>query len=64
MLVGFWHFCCPECGMGDSELGRLAGDQEFACDVCNDEGRTVSLQRRPADELMPAYAPIRLGLAA
>jgi hypothetical protein len=34
MLAGHWQFHCPECGMGDFELGRLAADQELACDVC------------------------------
>ena len=34
MLDGHWHFHCPECGMGDFELGHLAGDQELFCEVC------------------------------
>ena len=29
MTGGYWHFQCPECGMGDFELGHLAADQEF-----------------------------------
>ena len=40
---GFWHFQCPECGMGDAELGRLAADQELHCEVCAEE-RQVSIR--------------------
>ena len=30
---GCWHFQCPECGMGDFELGHLANDHQFFCEV-------------------------------
>jgi hypothetical protein len=65
MSNGYWHFQCPECGMGDFELGRLADDQEFVCEVCLEEGRgEVRLERWTADDLMPTYARLRPGLAA
>ena len=51
--------------MGDFELGRLADDQEFVCEVCLEEGRgEVRLERWTADDLMPTYARLRPGLAA
>jgi hypothetical protein len=65
MADGHWHFHCPECGMGDFELGRLAADQEFFCEVCVEEGRgLIRLERCPADNELPVYARFRLGLAA
>jgi hypothetical protein len=66
MLDGHWHFHCPECGMGDFELGHLAGDQEFICQVCLEEGRgTIHLQRWPGQgNDAPDYALFRPGLAA
>jgi predicted RNA-binding Zn-ribbon protein involved in translation (DUF1610 family) len=65
MLDRFWHFHCPECGMGDFELGYLAADQEFVCEVCLEDGRgEIRLERWTADDLMPAYARLRLDLAA
>ena len=65
MLNGHWHFHCPECGMGDFELGHLAADQELFCEVClEEEGRLIRLERWPADEETPVYARFRPGLAA
>jgi hypothetical protein len=65
MRDGYWHFHCPECGMGDFELGHLADDQEFVCQVClEEEGRLILLERWPADEEAPAYALFRPDLAA
>jgi hypothetical protein len=65
MLDGHWHFQCPECDMGDFELGRLAADQELFCEVClEEESRLIRLQRWPADDELPAYARFRPGLAA
>jgi hypothetical protein len=39
MFGGYWHFQCPECGMGDIELGYLAGDQDYYCEVCLEQDR-------------------------
>jgi hypothetical protein len=65
MLEGHWHFQCPECGMGDFELGCLADDQQLFCEVCVEEGRgLIRLARWPADEEISAYALFRPGLAA
>ena len=33
-VVARWHFQCPECGMGDEEIGRLAEADEIYCEVC------------------------------
>jgi hypothetical protein len=65
MLKGHWYFQCPECGMGDFELGHLAEDQKLFCEVClEEEGRLILLERWPADEVIPDYALFRTGLAA
>ena len=65
MFDGHWHFQCPECGLGDFELGYLADDQQLFCDVClQEESRLIRLQRWPAEEVVPAYARLRPGLAA
>lgn len=62
---GFWCFQCAECGFGNEELGRLADDQEFCCEVCLDEGRgEVRLQRWLGEEAAPVYARLRGVLAA
>jgi hypothetical protein len=65
MLDGYWHFQCPECGMGDFELGRLADDQMFVCEVCLEEGRgTIRLERWLAADEMPASGRLQHDLAA
>jgi hypothetical protein len=65
MSNSYWHFQCPECGMGDFELGRLADDQELICEVCLEDGRgQIRLERWPAEENAPAYARLRPVLAA
>jgi hypothetical protein len=65
MLDGCWHFQCPECGMGDFELGHLATDQESFCEVCLEEGRAlILLERWLADDATAIYALLRTGLAA
>jgi hypothetical protein len=65
MLDEHWHFHCPECGMGDFELGYLANDHQFFCEVCVDEGRgLIRLERWPVEDVAPAYALLRPGLAA
>ncbi len=64
MPHGFWHFRCPECGIGDCELGYLAGDQDLHCEVClEEESRLVRLHRWLAAE-QPDYARLRPSLAA
>ena len=63
MLDGHWHFHCPECGMGDFELGHLADDQEFICQVCL-EKVGVSSDGRAKSNDAPDYARFRPGLAA
>ena len=61
----YWHFQCPECGMGDFELGELADDQTLVCEVCLEEGRgAVRLERWPAADPMPATARVGHDLAA
>lgn len=62
---GCWHFQCPECGMGDFELGYLANGHQFFCEVCVEEGRgLIRLERWPVDDETPIYALLRPGLAA
>jgi hypothetical protein len=42
----FWRFHCPECGLGDTELGHLLSAHEIHCLVCLEEdGRFVRLRR-------------------
>jgi hypothetical protein len=42
----FWSFHCPECGVGDRELGHTLTAHEIYCLVCLDEtGRQVRLHR-------------------
>jgi len=42
----FWRFKCPECGVGDRELGHMLTAEELYCIVCLDETeRRVRLQR-------------------
>jgi hypothetical protein len=51
--------------MGDFELGHLADDQQFFCEVCLEEkDRLIHLRRWPAEEQTPTYALLRPGLAA
>ena len=41
-----YRFVCPECGMGDAELGHLGAPDEVHCMVCLiDEQRHVILRR-------------------
>lgn len=65
MARGFWCFQCPECGFGHEELGRLADDQAFLCEVCLEEDRgEVRLDRWLLQEAAPVYARLRGVLAA
>ena len=46
-----WYFQCPECGMGDEELGYLAEADHVYCEVCLTESELhVRLHRWPADD--------------
>jgi hypothetical protein len=39
------HFQCPECGMGDYEVGHLVAEPVDYCVVCLDEhGRLIRLE--------------------
>jgi hypothetical protein len=39
------HFQCPECGMGDHEVGHLVAEPVEYCVVCLDEqGRLIRLE--------------------
>jgi hypothetical protein len=41
-----WRFRCPECGVGDIELGALATAEQVYCEVCfTEDGRYVRLRR-------------------
>jgi hypothetical protein len=51
--------------MGDFELGHLADDRQFFCEIClAEESRLILLERWPAEEQTPAYARFRPGLVA
>ena len=60
MVERFWHFQCPLCLVGDFELGCLATDQQFTCEVCREEERGgVRLERwivEVADRFIPDLA--------
>lgn len=46
-----YRFQCPDCGMGDAELGHLLPADELHCVVCLiDEDRYVRLRRWLAEE--------------
>jgi hypothetical protein len=45
-----WHFHCPECGMGDEEVGQLVHVDEIYCEICISESELyIRLHRWPAD---------------
>ena len=49
--IHVYKFICPDCGMGDAELGHLAGQDDIHCTVCLiDEDRYVRLRRWLDDE--------------
>ena len=43
--VPLWRYHCPECGVGDAEVGELAADHAIYCEVCLEETRYVRLAR-------------------
>ena len=61
--AAYWHFHCPECGFGNAELARLAGDEDIYGEVCLEEdGRRALLHRWM--ELDADHARLRGDLAA
>jgi hypothetical protein len=43
--VPMMHFQCPECGMGDYEVGHLVAEPVEHCVVCLEEqGRLIRLE--------------------
>ena len=50
--------------MGDHELGYLAGDQDFYCEVCQEEHSRLIRLHRWLPTKQPDYARFRVGLAA
>jgi hypothetical protein len=50
--VVFFRFTCPDCGMGDIELGHLLTVDEIHCMVClTEDGQHVKLRRWVAEEV-------------
>jgi hypothetical protein len=50
IVIEFWHFQCPECGLGDDETGHHAPAHMIWCEVCLEENCHVRLRRWPVDE--------------
>ena len=50
VAVALWHYHCPECGIGDAELGHLAVTDVLYCEVCLEDSRHVRLRRWQAPE--------------
>ncbi len=49
--VPLWHFQCPDCGMGDGEMGHHAQTHVIYCEVCLEEDKHVRLKRWPVDDV-------------
>jgi hypothetical protein len=50
VLVRCWHFYCPECGFGDTEMDQLAHGHEIYCEVClSESGLHVRVHRWPME---------------
>lgn len=43
--VPLWRYHCPECGMGDREVGHLGADHAIYCEVCLEDRKPVRLRR-------------------
>ena len=60
VTVQLYQFVCPECGMGDAELGHLTNGDDIHCVVCLiDEDRYVRLRRWLADEDVTEAPPTK-----
>jgi hypothetical protein len=53
VIIEFWHFRCPECGLGDAEFGYHARSDMILCEICLEEGQHVRLKRWAADDSGP-----------
>ena len=57
------RFQCPECGMGDQEVGHLVTEAEMYCVVCLEEqNRQIRIQWW--EEVEGSQARLRAGLVA
>jgi hypothetical protein len=50
MTAFLWHYRCPECGVGDGELGHHAELDLIWCEVCLEDKRHVRLKRWPVED--------------
>ena len=50
VLVPLWHYFCPECGIGDEEVGHLGHTHAIYCEVCLEDERHIRLKRWPNDD--------------
>ncbi len=65
IVEAHWEFHCPECGLGNHELARLAQDHEIFCEVCEHEaGQVVKLERWLANSPAEDHARLRVALVA
>jgi hypothetical protein len=59
----YWRFQCPECGLGDHEVGHLVSRDDVYCVICFEEdARQVRL--RKWEETEADHARLRVGLVA
>ena len=59
------RFQCPECGLGDHEVGHLIAEIEIYCVICLEEdGRLIRLHRWEEEEvkLVCAWLPSETAL--
>ena len=60
--MAYIRFQCPECGLGDHEVGHMVAEGEIYCIVCLEEqGRQVRVHCWEREE---AQALLRLAAAA
>jgi hypothetical protein len=53
------HYQCPECCLGDQEVGEISGD-EIYCAVCwENDGKLIQLQRWEEAAPVPHQARFR-----
>ena len=51
------RFQCPECGLGDHEVGHLIAEIEIYCVICLEEdGRLIRLHRWEEEGVKPVCA--------